>query len=140
MKEKGMDMIDKAIVFVASMVLMILIFINIIGMMLSFVQKMNFDQICRSELMGIDLAGGLTEDKEQEFCTSLERAGYRDILVEAPEEVQYGDWIILKVCAGIPKNRWSNLFKKEEAMFYFSYERKIVSRNIHNMAYQEGLG
>lgn len=128
-------MIDKAIVSVLSMVFLLILFFNIIGMMLSFIQKINFDQTCRSTLFEMDLSGGLTDEKRQDLRTNLENAGYKNITIEAPVEVQYGEWITLKVEASIKTIGWINFLHKEEGMLYFSYGRKIISRKIHNMAY-----
>ena len=128
-------MIDKAIVSVLSMVFLLILFFNIIGMMLSFIQKINFDQACRSTLFEMDLSGGLTDEKRQDLRTNLESSGYRNITIEAPAEVQYGEWISLKVEASIKTIGLINFIQKEEGMLYFSYDRKIISRKIHNMAY-----
>ena len=128
-------MIDKAIVSVLSMVFLLVLFFNIIGMMLSFIQKINFDQECRSMLFEMDLYGGLTDEKRQELRADLESAGYKNVIIEAPEEVQYGEWITLKVEASIQTMGRIDFFQKEEGMLYFSYDRKIISRKIHNMAY-----
>ena len=128
-------MIDKAIVSVLSMVFLLILFFNIIGMMLSFIQKINFDQECRSILFEMDLSGGLTAEKRQELRTDLENAGYKNVIIEAPAEVQYGEWITLKVEASIKMAGWIDFLHKEEGMLYFSYDRKIISRKIHNLAY-----
>lgn len=128
-------MIDKAIVSAISMVFLLILFLSMMGMMLTFVKKIDFDQACRNTLLEMDLAGGLSEVKRQELNDSLEQSGYLDISIEAPGEVQYGEWISLKVNAMIPTTLWSNLFQDEEGMLYFSYGQKIVSRKIHNMAY-----
>lgn len=128
-------MIDKAIVSIVSMIFILILFVSVIGMMLAFVQKIDFDQACRSAFFEMDLAGGLTDVKRQELNTILQNSGYLNISVEAPDEVQYGDWITLKVNASIKTMWWENLFQREEGMLYFSYDRKIVSRKIHNMAY-----
>jgi len=128
-------MIDKAIVSAISMVFLLILFLSMMGMMLTFVKKIDFDQACRNTLLEIDLAGGLSEAKRQELNDSLEQSGYLDISIEAPGEVQYGEWISLRVNAALPTTLWSNLFQDEEGMLYFSYGQKIVSRKIHNMAY-----
>lgn len=128
-------MIDKAIVSAISMVFLLILFLSMMGMMLTFVKKIGFDQACRNTLLEMDLAGGLSEAKRQELNDSLEQSGYLDISIEAPGEVQYGEWISLRVNATLPTTLWSNLFQDEEGMLYFSYGQKIVSRKIHNMAY-----
>lgn len=128
-------MIDKAIVSAISMVFLLVLFLCLMGMMLTFVKKIDFDQVCRTALYEMDLAGGLTEMKRQELITDLERSGYMNISIEAPDEVQYGEWISLKVNAVIRTTVGGNLFQDEEGMLYFSYDQRIVSRKIHNMAY-----
>lgn len=128
-------MIDKAIISIVSMIFILILFVTVTGMMLTFVQKIDFDQACRSALFEMDLSGGLTDTKRQELNTTLQNSGYLDISVEAPNEVQYGEWITLKVNASIRTMWWGNLFQREEGMLYFSYDRRIISRKIHNMAY-----
>ena len=103
--------------------------------MLTFVKKIDFDQDCRNTLLEMDLSGGLTELKKQELRETLEESGYLNVFIEASGEVQYGDWIALRVNAAIRTTLWNNLFQDEEGMLYFSYDQKIVSRKIHNMAY-----
>jgi len=128
-------MIDKAIVSIMSVIFLLMIFVSIMGMMLTVVQKIDFDQICRSSLFEMDLSGGLTDEKRQNLYTELENSGYLNVSVQAPIEVQYGNWIALKVNACIRTSGWNNLFQREEEMLYFSYDQKIISRKIHNMAY-----
>jgi len=128
-------MIDKAIITVFSMVFILIVFLSIMGMMLSFIKKIEFNQTCRTALLEIDLSGGLTNEKRRELNTNLESDGYLHIDIEAPTEVQYGEWIRLKVNASTRTTWWSDFFQRREGMLYFSYDQKIVSRNIHNMAY-----
>ncbi len=128
-------MIDKAIITVFSMVFLLIVFLSIMGMMLSFIKKIEFNQTCRTALLEIDLSGGLTNEKRRELNTNLESDGYLHIDIEAPTEVQYGEWIRLKVNASTRTTWWSDFFQRREGMLYFSYDQKIVSRNIHNMAY-----
>lgn len=128
-------MIDKAIVSAISMVFLLILFLSMMGMMLTFVKKIDFDGVCRNTLFEMDLAGGLTEVKRKELNDFLEQSGYLDISIEAPDEVQYGEWISLRVNAAVRATLWNNLFRDEEGMLYFSYDQKIVSRKIHNMAY-----
>ncbi len=126
---------DKAIVSVISMVFLLFLSLSILSMMLAFIEKNDFDQVCRNALYEMDLDGGLSGDKRQELEDSLEQSGYSDIWIEAPEEVQYGEWIRLKVNATFQMTVLKNLFQNEEGMLYFSYNQKIISRRIHNEAY-----
>lgn len=128
-------MIDKAIVSVFCMAFLIVIFLCIMGMMLSFIQKVDFDQSCRTALLEMDLEGGLTDEKRLELKSNLECSGFLNVVIEAPEEVQYGEWITLNVDASTQTMWWNNLIQRKEGMLYFSYNQKIVSRKIHNFAY-----
>ena len=128
-------MMDKAIVSVISMVFLLILSLSILSMMLAFVEKNDFDQVCRNALYEMDLDGGLSGTKRQELEDSLEQSGYSDVCIEAPDVVQYGEWIPLKVNATFQMTLLNNLFQNEEGMLYFSYSQKIISRKIHNEAY-----
>ena len=128
-------MLDKAIVSIMCIIFIFIIFISMMSMILTIVQKIDFDQTCRNALYEMDLSGGLKDIKRQELYTILTNAGFQNIVILAPTEVQYGNWITLNVHATVKVNIMNKFLKREERIINFSYSRSIVSRKIHNMAY-----
>lgn len=128
-------MLDKALVSLVCFTVIIILFVGMIGMILTIVQKTEFNIMCRSALYEMDLAGGLTAISSQKLFDTLTQSGYKNILISGSEQVQYGDWMSLEVCGYVKSYKFVNLFQKEEEMLYFSYNRKIISRKIHNFAY-----
>ncbi|MHB1485165.1 MAG: hypothetical protein ACYCYI_10930 [Saccharofermentanales bacterium] len=128
-------MLDKAIVSIMCIIFLIMIFISMMGMMLTFVQKIDFDQTCRTALYEMDLSGGLTDVKRQELYTILTDNGFQNVSIAAPAEVQYGSIINLRVFATRRVGMINYLLQREEKTIDFKYDRSIVSRKIHNMAY-----
>jgi hypothetical protein len=104
-------------------------------MILAIVQKIEFDRICRFSLYDMDIQGGLTETTRTKLKTDLESYGFTEVLIEGTTQVQYGEWLNLKVTAGIKTKKWTDLLNFEEGTAYLTYERQIVSRQIHNMAF-----
>ncbi|MHB1452487.1 MAG: hypothetical protein ACYCYM_00825 [Saccharofermentanales bacterium] len=128
-------MLDKAIVTVFSIILIIALCVNVIGMILVVAQKINFDNICKNALFQIDIDGGLSEQNRQDLISRLTRSGFDDIVIEGPEAVQYGDWIYFSVKVRIKTQNWNGLFQLNTEYAEITYERQIISRKIHNSAY-----
>ncbi|MHB8964328.1 MAG: hypothetical protein ACYC5K_14385 [Saccharofermentanales bacterium] len=128
-------MIDKAIVTVFSVILIIALCVNIIGMILAIVLKINFDNICRNALFQIDIDGGLTEQTRKDLEFRLDQSGFDEIVIDGPDAVQYGDWIYFTVHAQIRIKNWNSLFHTSTENTEFTYARQIISRKIHNAAY-----
>ena len=128
-------MLDKAIVSIMCIIFLIIIFVSMISMMSTIVQKIDFDQTCRTALYEMDLSGGLTDAKRQELYTILTSSGFQNVTIDAPSQIQYGNIITLKVSAFIRIKLMNGMFIREERIINFSYDRSIVSRKIHNMAY-----
>jgi len=128
-------MLDKAMVSVMCLILLAVFLIGILGMILAIVQKIEFDRICRFSLYDMDMNGGLTETTRIKLKTDLESYGFTEVEIDGTAQVQYGEWLNLKVTAGIKTKKWTDLLNFEEGTAYLTYERQIVSRQIHNMAF-----
>lgn len=128
-------MLDKAIVTVFSIILIIALCVNMVGMILTIVQKINFDNTCKNALFQIDIDGGLTEQNRQDLTFRLTQSGFDNIVIEGPDAVQYGEWIYFMVKARIKNQNWNGIFQIGTEYTEITYERQIISRKIHNSAY-----
>ncbi len=128
-------MLDKALVSIMTTIIILIIFVSMMGMMLSIIQKIEFNLDCKATLYEMDMTGGLTFASRQKLEDKLIESGCVNIIINAPQQVQYGEWMTLTVSCNVKSYQWTNTFQKEEGMLYFSYNRKIISRKIHNMAY-----
>jgi hypothetical protein len=128
-------MLDKAIVSVVCILVLFAVLVSMLGMMTQILKKHEFDRICRATLHEIDLAGGMSMKTKEGLLDKLESAGMIVYVIQAPEEVQYGDRIRFLVVAGLSVKQIVSLMESEERILYFSYEREIISRKIHNEAF-----
>lgn len=128
-------MLDKAMVSVMCFILLAVFLIGILSMILAIVQKIEFDRICRFSLYDMDMQGGLTETTRIKLKSDLENYGFTDVDIYGTAQVQYGEWLNLKVTAGIKTRKWIDLLQFGEGTAYLTYERQIVSRQIHNRAF-----
>lgn len=128
-------MLDRAIISIMCMLFLILLLVFMVGMVITITQKIEFDQFCRASLYEMDLAGGMTDPMRIKLNSDLCAAGYLNVKITAPLQVQYGNWMKLTVSADVPGRNWISLFHPVEGTVHFTYDRSIVSRKIHNMAY-----
>ena len=82
-------MMDKAIVSAISLAFLLILSLSILSMMLAFVEKNDFDQVCRNTLYDMDLDGGLTEVKRQELEDSLEHSTQEPELFGGPRNYSF---------------------------------------------------
>ena len=127
-------MLDKAVVCVFCMILILSITMISFDLSASVIRKITFDNICRDALHRIDLEGGMSEEVQDLLSDKLNAAGFSDVLIIAPEYVQYGDPIEFIVEA------WADAFFKTSegsgtGKRKYGYEKSVVSRRIHNNAF-----
>ncbi len=127
-------MLDKAIVTVFCMLILISLAVFAFDLTFSAIQKISFDHICRNTLYRLDMAGGMTEEIEQDLLDALEAKGFVDIFIHAPAHVQYADKINLTVIAKSTGNIsafWVEIMGEKT----FAYKHTVISRKIHNDAF-----
>lgn len=129
-------MLDRAIVIIFGVVFLLTICLSMFGIIFTLVQEIQFESVCKNTLNKIDLDGGLTYSARSKLVQSLKDKGYKNITVTAPINIQYGEIIIFKVDAEKGKVASQKLLIFLGFVEESHYESKIISRKIHNLAFQ----
>lgn len=95
-------------------------------------KNMDFRDTCRSYLMKMEYKSGLAEEDRQSLVASLEKMGFCDISVSAPNASKAGTVMTLDVYAVYRHSMLSNIFNRTEREYSMMYTRKAIARKVVN--------
>ena len=117
-------MLDRTLVAVFSAVLLVALTVGMLGLYVPFLERAEFDMLCRTALFRMDALGGLPEADRLALVASLETAGFEGVAVQATEGAPFGAPLVLEVTAGTRVRTLGAGFvgREEVAMLWFRKE------------------
>jgi hypothetical protein len=123
-------MLDRTLVAVVSAVLLVALTLGMVGMLVPFLRRAEFDLLCRGALFRMDALGGLPEAEKSDLVASLEAAGFGSVSVDATEGAPFGAPLILEVHATMPLRRFSGWDRNTEEVATLWFRKETVCRRI----------
>ena len=111
---------------------MVTLLVYMMEFFLPLSMKADLDMLCRSTLLRMENAGGLSADERQELRSELENRGLTDVVVTATANVRQGSMLTLCVEGDYTYNRLTALFKREDVKLRMVYNKASMSRKVVN--------
>ena len=122
----------KAVVTGIILIIMVTLLVYMMEFFLPLSMKADLDMLCRSTLLRMENAGGLSADERQELRSELENRGLTDVVVTATANVRQGSMLTLCVEGDYTYNRLTALFKREDVKLRMVYNKASMSRKVVN--------
>ena len=122
----------KAIVTGVVLIIMVTILVFCIEFFLPLSMKADLDMVCRSTLLKMENAGGLSVAEKQELRSELVDKGLTDVVVTATANAKQGGMLTLHVEADYTYSRLAALFRREDAKLRMVYSKASMSRKVVN--------
>lgn len=94
--------------------------------------KGDMNILCRSTLLKMETAGGLTENDRQELENELANEGFTGITATGTQSARQGEILNLHVEAQYVHNRLTMLFSRETQVLGMVYDKSSLSRKVVN--------
>ena len=94
--------------------------------------KAEMDMLCRSALLRMENAGGLSFEECRELQAGLEEKGLRDVTVSAAAHSGYGGILTLRAEGDYVYNRLASLFGRKDMKVHMVYNKAAISRRVVN--------
>jgi len=122
----------KAIVTGIVLIFMVVILVYMIEFFLPLSMKADLDMICRSALLKMENAGGLSAAEKHQLRSELADKGLTDIVISATSNARQGGMLTLHVEGNYAYNRLTSLFKREDVELRMVYNKASMSRKVVN--------
>lgn len=122
----------KAIVTGIVLIIMVVMLVYFIEFFLPLSMKADLDMLCRSSLLRMENAGGLSASESHELRTELESKGLTDVEITATANAKQGELLTLHVECDYNYNRLTALFKRENVKLRMVYNKASMSRRVVN--------
>lgn len=122
----------KAIVTGIVLIIMAVILVYMVEFFLPLSMKAGLDMACRSTLLKMENAGGLSASERQQLRSELEDKGLTDIVITATANARQGSMLTLRVEGDYTYNRLTSLFKREDVKLRLIYNKASMSRKVVN--------
>lgn len=122
----------KAIVTGIVLIVMVAMLAFMVEFFLPLSMKADLDMLCRSTLLRMENAGGISADEKQELRSNLEEKGLTDVVVTATANARQGGMLTLHVEGDYTYNRLTALFKREDTKLRMVYNKASMSRKVVN--------
>lgn len=122
----------KAIVTGIILIIMVTMLVYMVEFFLPLSMKADLDMLCRSTLLRMENAGGLSAAERKELRSELEAKGLSDVVVTATANAKQGGMLTLHVEGDYTYNRLTALFKREDVKLRMVYNKASMSRKVVN--------
>lgn len=122
----------KAIVTGIILIIMVTMLVYMVEFFLPLSMKADLDMLCRSTLLRMENAGGLSAAERKELRSELEAKGLSDVVVTATANSKQGGMLTLHVEGDYTYNRLTALFKREDVKLRMVYNKASMSRKVVN--------
>lgn len=122
----------KAIVTGIVLIIMVCMLVYLIEFFLPLSMKAELDMICRSTLLKMENAGGLSAAEKQNLRFELENKGLTGIIISGTANARQGSMLTLRVEGDYTYNRLVSLFKREDVKLRMVYNKASMSRKVVN--------
>ncbi|MEN6317003.1 MAG: hypothetical protein ABFD25_22445 [Clostridiaceae bacterium] len=122
----------KAIVTGIVLIIMVCMLVYLIEFFLPLSMKAELDMICRSTLLKMENAGGLSAAEKQNLRFELENRGLTGIIISGTANARQGSMLTLRVEGDYTYNRLVSLFKREDVKLRMVYNKASMSRKVVN--------
>jgi len=113
-------------------ILVVVIIVYLVEFFVPLSAKADFDMLCRSALLRMENAGGLSDSEKQELRSELEDKGLSGIVINATENAGQGELLRLRVEADFSCSRLTGLFRREDVTIRMVYDKSAMSRKVVN--------
>ncbi len=114
------------------LIIMVMMLVYMIELFLPLSMKAELDMLCRSTLLRMENAGGLSAAERQELRSELENRGLTDVVVSASVNARQGGMLTLQVEGDYNYNKLIALFKREDVRLRMVYRKTTMSRKVVN--------
>jgi len=94
--------------------------------------KADIDILCRSALLKMENAGGLSESEKRELKVCLEGKGLTGVVIYATENARQGEMLTLRVEGDYTYSRLAGLFSRRDQTIRMIYDKSAMSRRVVN--------
>lgn len=122
----------KAIVTGIILIIMVSMLVYLIEFFLPLSMKAEVDMICRSTLLKMENAGGLSAAEKQNLRFELENKGLTGITISGTANAKQGGMLTLRVEGDYSYNRMVSLSKREDVKLRMVYNKASMSRKVVN--------
>ena len=122
----------KAIATGVILIIMVGILVYMVEFFLPLSMKADLDMICRSALLEMENAGGLSATEKHKLRLELADKGLKDIVISATANARQGSMLTLHVEGDYTYNRLTSLFKREDVKLRMVYKKASMSRKVVN--------
>lgn len=122
----------KAIVTGIILITMVGMLVYLIEFFLPLSMKAEVDMICRSALLKMENAGGLSAAQKQNLRLELENKGLTGISISGTANARQGSMLTLHIEGDYTYNRLVSLFKRKEMKLRMVYNKASMSRKVVN--------
>ncbi len=122
----------KAIVTGVLLILMVALLVNFVEYFLPLSVKADLDMLCRSALLRMENAGGMSSDDKHALRMELEKRGLTGVVIDGSLNARQGEELTLRVEGDYTYNRMTSLFKREDVKVRMVYDKRTMSRKLVN--------
>lgn len=122
----------KAIVTGIILIIMVSILVYLVEFFLPLSMKAELDMICRSTLLKMENAGGLSAAEKQSLRYELENRGLTSIVISGTAYAKQGNMLTLRVEGEYTFNKLVSLFKRKDVKLRMVYNKASMSRKVIN--------
>ena len=122
----------KAVVSGIILIIMTILLVYMVEFFLPLSMKAELDMACRSMLLRMENAGGMSGALREELRQSLEEKGLTDISISAASNARQGSMLTLHVEADYTFKKLTSLFNREEVKLRLVYKKASMSRRVVN--------
>lgn len=125
-------MAERAVVTAIILLITLSLCLYMVEVFVPIGKNMDFRDICRNYLMRMEYCSGLSEEDLFQLRHKLEKAGFCEVIVIAPNSAKAGEDIRIYVEVVYLRNSLVNIFDRKEKRHKMTYDRTAVARRILN--------
>jgi len=122
----------KAIVTGILLIIMVFLLVNFIEYFLPLSVKADLDMLCRSALLKMENAGGLSAEDREALRTGLEEKGLTGVVITATSGARQGGMLTLRVEGDYTYSKIQSLLRRENVTVRMVYDKSTMSRKVVN--------
>lgn len=122
----------RAVVTGVILIVMVSMLVFMVELFVPLSKKADVDMVCRSALLRMESAGGLSDSERQTLQSELENSGFNNVQITATINAKQGEMLTLHVEGNYTYNRMTSLFKRENVTQRMVYRKSSMSRRVVN--------
>jgi len=122
----------KPVVTGMMLIFVVVILVYLVEFFIPLSVKADIDMLCRSALLKMENAGGLSEAEKQELKAGLEAKGLTGVVIYATESARQGELITLRVEGDYTYSRLTGLLSRGDQTIRMIYDKSAMSRKVIN--------